>query len=83
VTGPDITRINVAVTPEQVAAARRLMEREDVNLSEAVRRLMIWGDQVYETIALNDGVVTLDDRFGERIMMILAKRDDDVGDLTL
>lgn len=77
-TEPDITRINVAVTPEQVAAIKRLMGREKISLTETARRLMAWGDKVYETIAVNDGVVTLDDHLGEQILWIDAKRNDDV-----
>ena len=40
-------RINVAVTPECVEAIDRVMAAEQVSLTEAVRRLVSYGDFVY------------------------------------
>ena len=46
----DIKRINVAVNPDIVRAIQNVMTREHVNLTEAVRRLVGYGDFVYRTI---------------------------------
>ena len=40
-------RINVAVTPECLEALERVMAAEQVSLTEAVRRLVSYGDFVY------------------------------------
>lgn len=46
----DPKRINVAVTPETVRALETLIEREGVSLTEAVRRLIGYGEFVYKAI---------------------------------
>lgn len=46
----EIKRINVAVSPDMVKAIQHVMEREHVNLTEAVRRLLGYGDFVYRAI---------------------------------
>jgi hypothetical protein len=43
-------RINVAVTPEMLAAIDRVIDREQVTLTEAVRRLLAYGDVVYRSV---------------------------------
>lgn len=43
-------RINVAVTPETVRALEHVIEREGVSLTEAVRRLVGYGEFVYREI---------------------------------
>lgn len=43
-------RINVAVTPEMLAAIDRVIDREQVTLTEAVRRLLAYGDVVYRMV---------------------------------
>ena len=57
--GPDQTerapaspprRINVAVTPEMLAAIDRVIDREQITLTEAVRRLLAYGDVVYRSV---------------------------------
>jgi hypothetical protein len=48
-------RINVAVTPETVRALEHVIEREGVSLTEAVRRLIGYGDFVYRTIKDDGG----------------------------
>lgn len=47
---PSPRRINVAVTPDTVTALELVIEREGVNLTEAVRRLIGYGDYVYRAI---------------------------------
>lgn len=58
-TGPDQSerppaspprRINVAVTPDMLAAIDRVIDREQVTLTEAVRRLIAYGDLVYRMV---------------------------------
>jgi len=43
-------RINVAVSPEMLAAIDSVIEREGVTLTEAVRRLLAYGDFVYRAV---------------------------------
>ena len=43
-------RINVAVTPDMLAAIDRVIDREGVTLTEAVRRLIAYGDVVYRMV---------------------------------
>jgi hypothetical protein len=40
-------RINVAITPDMLAAIERVIDREGVTLTEAVRRLVGYGDVLY------------------------------------
>ena len=48
-------RINVAVTPDMLAAIDRVIEREQVTLTEAVRRLIGYGDVLFRAVK-EDGV---------------------------
>jgi hypothetical protein len=43
-------RINVAISPDTVRALERVIEREGVTLTEALRRLVGYGDFVYRTV---------------------------------
>jgi hypothetical protein len=43
-------RINVAVSPEMVRALENVIEREGVSLTEALRRLVGYGDFVYRAV---------------------------------
>jgi Ribbon-helix-helix protein, copG family len=47
---PQPRRINVAITPEMLDAIDRVIEREHVSLTEAVRRLLGYGEYIYRTI---------------------------------
>jgi hypothetical protein len=51
---PPPRRINVAVTPDMLAAIDRVIDREGVTLTEAVRRLIGYGDVMYRA-AKEDG----------------------------
>jgi hypothetical protein len=44
-----VKRINVAVTPETARAIRDLMTEDSVGVTEAVRRLLTYGQFVYQT----------------------------------
>jgi hypothetical protein len=43
-------RINVAVTPDMIEAIELIMKRENISLTEAIRRLVSYGDFVYRAI---------------------------------
>ncbi|MFI7680621.1 hypothetical protein [Actinophytocola sp. NPDC049390] len=43
-------RINVAISPEMVRALEYVIEREGVTLTEALRRLVGYGDFVYRAV---------------------------------
>lgn len=43
-------RINVAVSPEMLTAIENLIEREQVSLTEAVRRLVMYGNYLYRAV---------------------------------
>jgi hypothetical protein len=47
---PEPKRINVAVTTETIRALEFVIEREGVSLTEAVRRLIGYGEFVYRAI---------------------------------
>ena len=43
-------RINVAISPAMISALEYLIEREGVTLTEALRRLVGYGDFVYRAV---------------------------------
>jgi hypothetical protein len=43
-------RINVAVTPDMIEAIELIMKKENISLTEAIRRLVSYGDFVYRAI---------------------------------
>jgi hypothetical protein len=43
-------RINVAISPDMVRALERVIENEGVTLTEALRRLVGYGDFVYRAV---------------------------------
>ncbi len=52
-------RINVAITPEVIEALETVMDRERVSLTEAVRRLVGYGDFVYRAVKLDEAELLL------------------------
>ncbi|MEU0468943.1 hypothetical protein ABZ215_33480 [Amycolatopsis sp. NPDC006131] len=58
-------RLNVAVTADTIAALDNLMTREGVTLTEAVRRLIGYGDCIYQHAKVQRGRVLLLDRDSE------------------
>lgn len=50
-------RINVAVNDETAAALERIVEREGLSLTEAVRRLLGYGNFVYEAVKIDGAEV--------------------------
>jgi len=52
-------RINVAVNPETIQALEAVIEREGVSLTEAVRRLIGYGEVVYQAVKRDGAEVLL------------------------
>lgn len=52
-----IERINVAVNADELAAIQLLIERERISLTEAVRRLILYGAALYTAITAGREVV--------------------------
>jgi hypothetical protein len=64
-------RINVAVTPETVRALEALIEREGVSLTEAVRRLIGYGEFVYKAIKEQNSEVLVKSKDGSTREIVL------------
>lgn len=64
-------RINVAVAPETVRALEFLIEREQVSLTEAVRRLVGYGDFIYREMKENGAEVLVRDKSSTREVVLL------------
>jgi hypothetical protein len=56
-----IKRIDVATNAKCVSAIQRVMTNENVDLTEAVRRLLMYGDYVYSAIKIQKITVQLVD----------------------
>ncbi len=68
---PVARRINVAVNGMMLAAIDRVIEREHVTLTEAVRRLIAYGDLVYEVTAQQNTTLLVRDPGGDEREVIL------------
>jgi hypothetical protein len=64
-------RINVAISPDTVAALENVIEREGVTLTEALRRLIGYGDFVYRAVKENDEQVMIAGTDGTREVVLL------------
>jgi len=62
-------RINVAVTPEVVQALQAVIDAEQVSLTEAVRRLISYGDFVYRAVKQDGAEVLL--RNGDNVREVV------------
>jgi hypothetical protein len=67
----DPKRINVAVTPETVQALEFMIEREGLSLTEAVRRLIGYGDFVYRAIKEERAQVLVQTKDSTREVVLL------------
>jgi len=65
-------RINVAVTPETVRALQNIIDREGVSLTEAVRRLIGYGDFVYSAIKDKHAQVLVKGESGTKEVVLLS-----------
>jgi hypothetical protein len=54
-------RINVAVSPEMLTAIATLVDREKVTVTEAVRRLVMYGDFIYRAVKENGATLIIRD----------------------
>jgi hypothetical protein len=61
---PTPKRINVAVNQETVKALEEVIEREGVTLTEAVRRLVGYGDYVYKAVKEQGAEVLMREKNG-------------------
>ena len=69
---PVARRINVAVNPMMLAAIDRVIERDQVTLTEAVRRLIGYGDFVHEVTRVRGSTLVVRDLGGgEREVIVL------------
>lgn len=66
---PKLARLSVNVTPATQAALDRVVEREGVTMTEALRRLVGYGDLVYETTQVNGEDILI--RRGDAIERII------------
>ncbi|MCT2585378.1 ribbon-helix-helix protein, CopG family [Actinophytocola gossypii] len=64
-------RLNVAVSPATVRALEHVIEREGVSLTEALRRLVGYGDFVYRAVRQNGEQLTVAGPDGTREVVIL------------
>jgi ribbon-helix-helix CopG family protein len=64
-------RINVAISPEMVRALDNVIEREGVTLTEALRRLVGYGDFVYRAIKEGGEQLSVSGPDGTREVVLL------------
>lgn len=64
-------RINVAISPEMVRALEYVIEREGVTLTEALRRLVGYGDFVYRSVRERGEQLLLTGSDGTREVVLL------------
>lgn len=64
-------RINVAISPETIRALETVIEREGVTLTEALRRLVGYGDFVYRAVRVQGDQLVLNGTDGTREEVIL------------
>lgn len=64
-------RINVAISPDTVRALEAVIEREGVTLTEALRRLVGYGDFVYRAVKDNDEQLLVRGPEGTREVVLL------------
>lgn len=65
-------RINVAVTPDMLRAIDHVIDREGVTLTEAVRRLISYGDVMYRAVRDNDQTVFFRDEDGREREVLMV-----------
>lgn len=64
-------RINVAISPDMVRALENVIEHEGVTLTEALRRLVGYGDFVYRVIKEGGEQLTVTGSDGTREVVLL------------
>jgi hypothetical protein len=69
---PAPKRINVAVNADMVAALQNVIQHEGVSLTEAVRRLVNYGDFVYRTARQDNADILVRSKDGETKQVLLV-----------
>jgi len=64
-------RINVAISPDMVRALENVIKREGVTLTEALRRLVGYGDFVYRVVKEGGEQLTVTGPDGTREVVLL------------
>lgn len=64
-------RISVAISPDTVKALEQVIENEQVTLTEALRRLISYGDFVYTTVKVNGEEMLLKKGDSTRAVVLL------------
>jgi hypothetical protein len=65
-------RINIAVNDSMMSAIDRIIDNERVSLTEAVRRLVAYGDVVYDATRLRKAkLIVREPNGGEREVVVL------------
>jgi hypothetical protein len=64
-------RVNVAVSPETIEALQRVIDREGVTLTEALRRLVGYGDVIYRAVKEENAEIHLKNGRDTRQVVIL------------
>jgi hypothetical protein len=64
-------RINVAVSPDTIRALENVIDREGVTLTEALRRLVGYGDFVYRAVKDNEEQILVKGPDGTREVVLL------------
>jgi ribbon-helix-helix CopG family protein len=64
-------RINVAISPDMVRALENIVKREGITLTEALRRLVGYGDFVYRVIKEGGEQLTVTGPDGTREVVLL------------
>ena len=64
-------RINVAVSPDTIRALENVIDREGVTLTEALRRLVGYGDFVYRAVKDNQEQLLVKGSEGTREVVLL------------
>lgn len=65
-------RINVAITPEAAAALHLVIDREGVSLTEAVRRLIGYGEYFYRAAKVDGAQLIVRPKRGKEQAVVLA-----------
>ena len=68
---PEPKRINVAVSPDTIRALENVIDREGVTLTEALRRLVGYGDFVYRAVKDNQEQLLVKGTEGTREVVLL------------
>jgi hypothetical protein len=68
---PRVQRLSVNISPDTVAQLRHVLDRDDVSLTETVRRLIGYGALIDAAIRDNGEQVVIRGRHGFRVVALL------------